>query len=114
MSTQTGNVTTTADGSGGATAESKYVQGRVAAIRYSGGHGVGTQIAVAAGSQTLWAETLGSDAAKVVYPTVPMHDDTGTEIAQRDYAWTFGLPLTFTITGAGATTTAEFDIIWAT
>lgn len=114
MATVSKTVTTTADGSGDATAYTDYTEGRLALIVYDGAHGAGTSLAISTETtgQNIWTEATAT--AKHVYPTVAMHDETGAVITQRDYPWVSGERVEIVVSGADAASVSTIRFVWAT
>lgn len=105
-------VTITLDGAGAGTGETRYHEARLAMIRYDGGHGAATlAITGTTSGQTLWSEAVAG--GKTLYPTLPMHDETGAEVSQRDYPWIVGETITISVTGGTASSEGAFLFVWA-
>lgn len=106
-------VTVVADGAGDGSSVSSHPAGRIVFISYDGGHGAGASVSVVttARGEVVWSESVAT--AKIVRPSVPIHDSAGTEQAQRDFIWLASDSLTITVTGADASSTGEFEIVTA-
>lgn len=105
-------VVSQADGAGDATSFTKHIPGRLALIRYDGGHGATATLTITTESgETLWSEAVA--AAKTVRPAVVVHDENGAPLAQRGYAWLFGERVQIVVSGADPDSVGLFVVGWA-
>jgi hypothetical protein len=117
-------VVVTTNGSGAATVVTDPVNGRLFTIVYtkpgSGGFSDGVAIAVTnkATGETIWSQTLGTNASTVVAPRQPTHTTVGAAAlyaaagqAVNDYIAIAGDQLQIAISSGGNDLSGTFDFI---